>query len=143
MLSVALEAFPEQLELDERIHRIVHRLETEHDNEALLHELHDAQERFAMIDGYQFRQNAATVLEGLGFTTRDLERPFGSSAAAGGCAPCWREMMLRDPDMLLLDEPTNHLDLPSIEWLENYLKSYQGHGDRGFPRPLVPGSHCQ
>ena len=126
VLSVALEAFPEQLELDERIHRIVHRLETEHDNEALLHELHDAQERFAMIDGYQFRQNAATVLEGLGFTTRDLERPFREFSGGWRMRALLARMMLRDPDMLLLDEPTNHLDLPSIEWLENYLKSYQG-----------------
>jgi ATP-binding cassette subfamily F protein 3 len=31
-----------------------------------------------------------------------------------------------EPDLLLLDEPTNHLDLKSVEWLENYLNSYQG-----------------
>ena len=35
-------------------------------------------------------------------------------------------MLLEQPDLLMLDEPTNHLDLPSIEWLENYLQSYQG-----------------
>ncbi len=33
------------------------------------------------------------------------------------------KVMAPDPDILLLDEPTNHLDLPSIEWLENALKS--------------------
>ena len=36
------------------------------------------------------------------------------------------KMILQQPDLLLLDEPTNHLDLPSIEWLEKYLKHYQG-----------------
>jgi ATP-binding cassette subfamily F protein 3 len=36
------------------------------------------------------------------------------------------KMILQKPDLLLLDEPTNHLDLPSIEWLEKYLKNYQG-----------------
>jgi ATP-binding cassette subfamily F protein uup len=34
--------------------------------------------------------------------------------------------LVEDPDILLLDEPTNHLDLEVIEWLEVYLKSYQG-----------------
>ncbi|TNE57618.1 MAG: ATP-binding cassette domain-containing protein [Alphaproteobacteria bacterium] len=34
--------------------------------------------------------------------------------------------LIGNPEVLLLDEPTNHLDLPTIEWLENYLKSYRG-----------------
>ncbi len=36
------------------------------------------------------------------------------------------KMLLQEPDLLMLDEPTNHLDLPSIEWLEEYLRSYKG-----------------
>ena len=36
------------------------------------------------------------------------------------------QMMLQQPDLLLLDEPTNHLDLPSILWIEGYLKDYTG-----------------
>ncbi len=34
--------------------------------------------------------------------------------------------LVLEPDILLLDEPTNHLDLEIIEWLENYLQSFQG-----------------
>ncbi len=34
--------------------------------------------------------------------------------------------LVLEPDILLLDEPTNHLDLEVIEWLENYLQSFQG-----------------
>ncbi|TWT71294.1 ATP-binding cassette domain-containing protein [Crateriforma conspicua] len=30
------------------------------------------------------------------------------------------------PDILLLDEPTNHLDIPSILWLEQFLKRWSG-----------------
>ena len=35
-------------------------------------------------------------------------------------------LLLQNPDVLLLDEPTNHLDAESVDWLENYLKNYQG-----------------
>jgi ATP-binding cassette subfamily F protein 3 len=35
-------------------------------------------------------------------------------------------MLVNDPQILILDEPTNHLDLPSIEELENALKTYHG-----------------
>ena len=34
-------------------------------------------------------------------------------------------LLLQQPDVLLLDEPTNHLDIAAVEWLENYLKSYE------------------
>jgi ATP-binding cassette subfamily F protein uup len=39
---------------------------------------------------------------------------------------CLARALVLQPDILLLDEPTNHLDLTAIEWLEDYLKSYQG-----------------
>jgi ATP-binding cassette subfamily F protein uup len=34
--------------------------------------------------------------------------------------------LIASPDLLLLDEPTNHLDIEAIEWLETYLKSFNG-----------------
>src|SRR5687767_14005934 len=36
------------------------------------------------------------------------------------------KLLLAEPDLLLLDEPTNHLDLASVQWLEQFLKSYEG-----------------
>ncbi len=35
-------------------------------------------------------------------------------------------MLVDEPQVLILDEPTNHLDLPSIEELENAMKTYHG-----------------
>ncbi|MCB0475527.1 MAG: ABC-F family ATP-binding cassette domain-containing protein, partial [Flavobacteriaceae bacterium] len=42
-------------------------------------------------------------------------------------------LLLQEPDVLLLDEPTNHLDLASVEWLENYLRTW--------PKAFVVVSH--
>ena len=48
------------------------------------------------------------------------------------------KLLLEHPDMLLLDEPTNHLDAETIEWLEQHLAEYAGHGHPDHPRPLLP-----
>ena len=36
------------------------------------------------------------------------------------------KLLLQNPALLMLDEPTNHLDLPSIEWVEKYVNTYEG-----------------
>ena len=47
-------------------------------------------------------------------------------------------LLLSRPDLLLLDEPTNHLDAESVQWLEQHLAAYAGHGPGRHPRPLLP-----
>src|SRR5690606_40814905 len=100
--------------------------ETKPDDADLLdkysHLLHD----FEVAGGYEMEHNAAEVLEGLGFTTADLQRPYSEFSGGWRMRVLLAKMMLQAPDLLLLDEPTNHLDLPSIEWLEKYLLHYQG-----------------
>src|SRR5205085_484268 len=66
------------------------------------------------------------VLQGLGFSNADLQRPFREFSGGWRMRVLLAKMILQQPDLLLLDEPTNHLDLPSIEWLEKYLQHYQG-----------------
>ena len=34
--------------------------------------------------------------------------------------------LVREPNLLLLDEPTNHLDINAIDWLEDFLKRWNG-----------------
>ncbi len=83
-------------------------------------------ERYRMIGGDNYQAEMERTLTGLGFERSDFNRP--TSEFSGG----WRmrielaKILLRHPDVLLLDEPTNHLDIESIQWLENFLKTYAG-----------------
>jgi len=76
--------------------------------------------------GNQIEGRAEQALLGLGFERKDFGRQ--TTEFSGG----WRmrielaKILLQNPSVLLLDEPTNHLDIESIQWLENFLKSYTG-----------------
>ena len=126
ILSVGMQAFERAHQLEKELADLATELETKPDDEKLLdkysHMLHD----FEVAGGYEMEHKAAEVLEGLGFSTADLQRPYNQFSGGWRMRVLLAKMMLQAPDLLLLDEPTNHLDLPSIEWLERYLQGYPG-----------------
>jgi ATP-binding cassette subfamily F protein 3 len=77
-------------------------------------------------DGYTFEARTAEILQGLGFKKTDLDRPCKEFSGGYQMRIALARLLLSEPDLLLLDEPTNHLDLPSIEWLEGFIKGYKG-----------------
>jgi ATP-binding cassette subfamily F protein 3 len=125
ILHVAMEAFERQNELNDKIEALLVKLEYDH-SEKLLHDLHDLQHEFDVLDGYNIKHKAEEVLEGLGFRTEDLHRPLKEFSGGWRMRVMLAKILLKKPSLLLLDEPTNHLDLPSIQWLEEYLASYEG-----------------
>jgi ATP-binding cassette subfamily F protein 3 len=86
------------------------------------HKLHELEE----AGGYTIHHKTEEVLQGLSFQNSDLQKPYKQFSGGWRMRVLLAKMILQQPDVLLLDEPTNHLDLPSIEWLEKYLKHYQG-----------------
>ena len=125
ILNVAKGAYAKALELEAQIRQLEVELH-ESEDEKKLHKLADLHHDFEIAGGYEMDHKAAEILEGLGFNTLDLQRPFKEFSGGWRMRVLLGKMILQHPDILLLDEPTNHLDLPSIEWIERYLNGYPG-----------------
>ena len=66
------------------------------------------------------------ILTGIGFELSDLERDTGEFSGGWQMRIALAKLLLQNPSLIILDEPTNHLDIHSQNWVENYLKNYQG-----------------
>ncbi len=96
-------------------------------------ELSDKMEEYAALqhffeqhDGYGYKSRLRGVLKGLGFAESEFDRPLQQLSGGQKTRVYLGKLLLSRPDLLLLDEPTNHLDIASIEWLEDFLKTYEG-----------------
>ena len=125
ILQVTMSAFQRQLDLEVEIEKILKVMETNYSDE-VLNKLSDLQTEFDALDGYNIHHKCEKVLEGLGFTTLQLQQPYKKFSGGWRMRVMLAKLLLQSPKLLMLDEPTNHLDLPTIEWLENYLQSYEG-----------------
>lgn len=125
ILNVALAAFKETLALQDEIDKVLKQMETDYSDE-VINRLAYLQDRFESNEGYTIKAKAEEVLEGIGFQTADLQKPLRQFSGGWRMRVMLAKLLLEKPSLLMLDEPTNHLDLPSIQWVENYLKNYEG-----------------
>ena len=93
--------------------------------EQLLSEYASLQKRYDALNGDSCDREMEIMFQKFGFDLEDLNRPIGTFSGGQQTKIAFIKLLLSYPDILLLDEPTNHLDLPSIEWLEDYLKKYK------------------
>ena len=122
--------------------RVIKQHEAGHEHEGDDAAYHDALHVFDEHGGWELEPKAKRVLAGLAFRETDFHRP--ACALSGG----WimrahlARLLVMEPDLLLLDEPTNHLDLESLQWFQEYLRTYPGaivmiSHDREFLNQLV------
>jgi len=125
ILSVAMQAFERQNLLQAQIDELLHEMETNYTDD-LVDKLGKAQEEFEALDGYTVQSRAEEIMEGLGFSTEDLQKPLRQFSGGWRMRVMLAKLLLQKPSLLMLDEPTNHLDLPSIQWVEKYIQTYEG-----------------
>lgn len=106
-----------------RMDELVERMATD-SSEKILNEYGKLSGLYESLGGYTFRQDMETIFQRFGFPLEDLQKQVMALSGGQQTRIAFVKLLLSKPDILLLDEPTNHLDMPTIEWLEGYLKNY-------------------
>lgn len=126
--ALFLSVFEPLIKLEERLRELEHQIgETDGaEQEKVMKTYGELQDRFAEQKGYEYPSRIRGIAKGLGFTDEDMAKPFGVLSGGEKTRAALGRNLLQEPELLLLDEPTNYLDIDSLQWLEQFLKAYDG-----------------
>lgn len=127
LLEQVLSAAPGRNDVETRLTEVEDALGTSNDEAEqleLAEELADLHRRLVDLEQDYAPHKAQSILSGLGFKTRDFDRPVSEFSGGWRMRAALAGLLFQKPDVLLLDEPTNHLDMPSVAWLNKFLASY-------------------
>lgn len=129
LLQYCLEGIPGFEATERTIAHLEEALSTEQDpavKARMLRELGDAHTRFEQMGGYSLEARVKESLGGLGYATEDFDRPFATFSGGWRMRAELSRVLASKPELLLLDEPSNYLDLPAVEWLQRFLRAFEG-----------------
>lgn len=138
VFDVVLSGLGDKVKLLHDYHQVNHRLQTEY-SEQLMNELGRLQAEMDHGNAWEMNRQVEEVIEKMKL---DPESDFQSLSGGQKRRALLGRALVLKPDVLLLDEPTNHLDIESIDWLEGFLKGYEGTiffvtHDRAFMQNLA------
>ncbi|MCI2069223.1 MAG: ABC-F family ATP-binding cassette domain-containing protein [Bacilli bacterium] len=120
------EVFLPLKEAEKRIAFLCDQMSKHPDNKDFVASYSQAEAKFAAEGGYDYAYKIDMMLFKFGFKKEDYTRQISTFSGGERMKAAFVKLLLVNPDLLIMDEPTNHLDIDTIEWLEDYLKSYQG-----------------
>ena len=119
-----LKAYKDILGIKAKITSIEKKMESEcTEQDILTHE--KLITKFNNMGGHEYQKEYNTAIKKFGFTEEDKYKKLSEFSGGEKTKIALMKLLLSKPDLLILDEPTNHLDISSIEWLEDYLLSYE------------------
>lgn len=126
LMDAVLHCFDHFFRMEEQLYKLSERINSGEISDELINKQATLQERYEQEGGLTFRSRTRSTLLGLGFTEEELQSKIEKMSGGQMRKAALAKILLSDADLLLLDEPTNHLDIPSLEWLEEYLKGFKG-----------------
>ena len=121
--EVYLRGVRDILELEEKINTFVSNMDT---SEKSIKILSMMQEEFRIKGGYNLNEKIEKIKYGFKISEKVLSTPYNNLSGGEKTIVNLASLILSNPSILLLDEPTNHLDIQTLEWFEEYLKTYNG-----------------
>jgi ATPase subunit of ABC transporter with duplicated ATPase domains len=128
VIDVLKLAFKEVYSIENKMHELEEKMKfLEDDNlEKALKQYSQLVELYEVKGGYNTEEKLSKICTGLKLDESFLNKEFNLLSGGEKTTVELGKLLIDNPDILLLDEPTNHLDMEAIEWLEVYLKSYNG-----------------
>ena len=124
--SNCLLAFDDLIELGDELRQLELQMQDPACDPEVLTRYGKLQHLFDIKGGYTYSNRIQQTLTGLGFDESDCQRPLQQLSGGQRTRARLARILLEDPDILFLDEPSNHLDINAVEWLEAYLRDWNG-----------------
>lgn len=121
-----LTVFADLRQTEQTINKLAQQIADHPQDQALLKQYDDLSFQFEQRGGFTYQAEIKSVLNGFNFPEPTWQKEIGTLSGGEKTRLSFVKLLLQKPPLLLLDEPTNYLDLDTLDWLETFLKNYDG-----------------